>query len=119
MKLRINGNSIRLRLAKSEIDTFKTNGMVKDQIQFGTSTLTYILEVVDLTAVSAEFDFNTIRVGVPAVVKDRWMLEAEVGFDATIELGEDELYVLVEKDFQCLVPRKEDETDLYHNPLSK
>ncbi len=116
MKLRIKGNSLRMRLSQTEVDKFGREGLIKDQIQFGQSTLTYLLEVINSDNVEATLETNIIRVGVPEAVKNIWMDEGEVGFEARIGENEDELYVLVEKDFQCLVPRKEDESDLYENP---
>ena len=47
------------------------------------------------------------------MIKD-WHLNDKVGFEAEMDNG---CYILVEKDFQCLVPRAEEaEDDLYPNP---
>ena len=46
MKLRIRGNSIRLRLSQQDVKVFGEKGRVEDSIQFGASAggqLTYVL----------------------------------------------------------------------------
>ena len=46
-----------------------------------------------------------------------WVKTDLEGFDAIMDNGTEEgLYVLVEKDWQCLTPRDEDESDLFPNP---
>ncbi|QSE96051.1 DUF7009 family protein [Fulvivirga lutea] len=116
MKLRIQGNTLRLRLSKTEVDTFAQNGLVKEHTEFGDTSLTYLLESTDKKNVTATFEMNVIRIGVPESIKTQWTTTVQVGFDAIVKFGKQKLEVLVEKDFQCLVPRKEDESDLYVNP---
>ena len=115
MKLRIKGNTLRLRLSQSEVEAFKENGLVKEHIEFGSTTLTYLLELVEGVEVTAIYELNTIRIGVPQAVKSDWTDTDQVGFDAVVDYGDQHLEILVEKDFQCLIPRKEDESDLYVN----
>ena len=116
MKLRIRGNSIRLRLTKSEVDSFSTGGRVEETVDFGdgTAKFGYALEAADTPNVSAEFVGDTIRVLVP---KDRacdWVRSEQVG----IESGEDSpLSILIEKDFACLQVRPgEPDDDAFPNP---
>ena len=46
-----------------------------------------------------------------------WIKTDLEGFDAIMDNGTKAgLYVLVEKDWQCLKPRDEDEADLFPNP---
>ena len=38
MKLRIKGNSIRLRLLRSEVERFTANGKISEEVRFGPGT---------------------------------------------------------------------------------
>lgn len=116
MKLRIQGNTLRLRLSKTEVETFEQNGMVKEHVEFGETSFTYLIETISGNKVTAVYEMNTIRIGVPESIKAKWTTTDQVGFDAVVNYDDQKLEVLVEKDFQCLIPRKEDESDLYSNP---
>ena len=43
MKLRIKGNSIRLRLLRSEVEEFAEGGSISDETRFGANALRYTL----------------------------------------------------------------------------
>ena len=43
MKIRIKGNSIRLRLTKTEVDNFAANGFVEEKTEFGNNYFLYIV----------------------------------------------------------------------------
>lgn len=120
MKIRIKGNTLRLRLSQSEVDEVKSEGRTSDSINFGPRKLIYTLQVIDQPAVTASYDGDFIMVNVPAEVSEKWANTDQVGFEAEQPLEDgDKLYILVEKDFQCLNPRRgEDESDLFDNPLN-
>jgi hypothetical protein len=132
MKLRIKGNSIRLRLTQTEVEIFGREGRVADRVQFGPGrALTYVLarDAQARTPV-AEYYSDELTVLVPEAIAAQWVASQDVGFRGEIQLaaaatdagtgpGEDTLRILVEKDFHCLVPRPhEDESDHYANPLA-
>lgn len=112
MKLRIRGNTLRLRLTRSEVDEFASTGRFADCIAFGAErALVYAIERTDAEAVSAVFDGAEIKVCVPAELADAWTKTDQVGFDAAYRTGDgDELEILVEKDFACLTPRDDGDT---------
>ena len=121
MKIRIKGNSIRLRLTQSEIDVFAEEGIIKDQIQFGTtidSSLTYSLEKGEFVGISALFEGNEIRIRVSEEIGDNWSKTDRVGIENEVLLGKNQtLKILIEKDFKCLTTRKgEDESDNFPHP---
>ena len=118
MKLRIKGNSIRLRLSKKDVATLHDEGMVADRTSFGKNTLRYVLKQTDTaTALTASFDNNDITVFIPASFVAGWPDNDIVGTDARMPLtGTDSLYILVEKDFVCLDETTEDQSDNYANP---
>ncbi len=119
MKLRIRGNSLRLRVTRGELETIADQGRVAEQVDFGTSQLHYAL-VRDpaADAPSAHFDGQSIEVRLPAAAVDAWAGdESEVSIDAEQALAEGSLRILVEKDFACLQPRAgEDESDMFAHP---
>jgi hypothetical protein len=118
MKIRIRGNSIRLRLTQTEIDLFSKTGLVSDTLDFGDGKkLIYTLEKTDAPELSASFENNTIRTFFPGNRVFEWTKTDMVGLDNSQE--KKPLYILVEKDFQCLKPRSgEDDTDAFPNPTS-
>lgn len=121
MKLRIKGNSIRLRLSQTEVKNFGVNGTCIDRISFGSNQLIYSLEMSENAAISVTFSDQHIRVLVPAAVGKSWVEDnTQVGFDHESVTGEETpLYVLVEKDFACLADRpREDESDNFPNPAA-
>ncbi len=115
MKIRISGNSLRLRLSQGEILEFASHGRVVSECRFAdNSRLQYEVVQGDFDSLSAAFNEATITVLVPSNLARNWETDHRVGFDTTRPDG---LYILVEKDFQCLKPRShEDESDLFPNP---
>lgn len=113
MKLRIRGNTLRLRLTRPEVDEFAATGRCADKITFGGGrSLVYAIEKTADDTVSAAFDGGEIKVSVPAQLADVWTKTDQVGFDAAHGIGDgDELTILVEKDFACLTtPRNDEDT---------
>ena len=112
MKLRILGNTLRMRLTRSEVDEFAANGRCADKISFGgEQSLIYAIEKTADDAVSAAFDGGEIKVLVPAQLADRWTETDQVGVDAAYPIRNgDDLRILIEKDFACLTPRDDEDT---------
>ncbi len=119
MKLRIKGNTLRLRLSKSEVAKIGSEGYVEDTIHFaGNARLKYAMQVSDVPSLSASMEHCTITVHLPKALAKTWVETEQVGFEANqpLENGAS-LYILVEKDFQCLTARpNEDESDNYAHP---
>lgn len=120
MKLRIKGNSLRLRLTQSEVAEFKERGNVSDGIIFSsTNTLQYLLAQHRGTTYQASFQEGQIKIEIPNTEASKWCNdEQQVGIYAEL-LMEDghSLSITIEKDFQCLTERPgEDESDLFVNP---
>lgn len=116
MKIRINGNFVRLRLSQSELDLFESNGHVGDAIQFGNRSLTYQLVSSNQEEVSVDFDGSNISVQVPKDLGSQWTKTDLVGFENADQTN---VRILVEKDFQCLHKRPgEDESDNFPNPAA-
>lgn len=117
MKIRIKGNSIRLRLTKSEVERLAAVGHIEEQTKFAANSLVYILRAVENNELTADFSGNTITVSAPKAFLQSWPGNAVVGLDAKMQLpGTDSLYILIEKDFVCLDATTEDQSDNYENP---
>ena len=100
MKLRLHGNSIRLRLNRDEVAEFAETGRIQDAIHFsGGAKLAYTLQTsTEAAAARVLFEGDTIRITVPADDAQDWARSDRVGISAL----DQQLSILVEKDFQCL-----------------
>lgn len=115
MKIRIKGDTIRLRLSQSEVATIGQSGTVSEITHFGTGALTYRLMCHDQgdDIISSCVD-HVITISISKKLAAIWATSDMVGMDTS---RENVPYILIEKDFQCLTVREgEDETDLYQNP---
>jgi hypothetical protein len=122
MKLRIKGNSIRLRLLQSEVKRLESTGTISEETRFGIrtdQTLKYSIAVTDgVDELSTEFSDNQILVMLPETMAVAWCRGDEVGLEKTIEIdGETQLHVLVEKDLECIGrPDDPDRADAFPHP---
>lgn len=121
MKIRIKGNSVRIRLSKLEIDELGKQGFISDKTHFPNGVFEYGLIIRhDIGQIEAEFNTKGIYLHIPQHWADEWIATQRVGFDSRIKLvDDDELYLLIEKDFQCMDNTIEDQSDMYPNPLSE
>jgi hypothetical protein len=117
MKLRMQGDSLRLRLTRSEVAGLHERGMVEETAHFvGGNGLTYRIRKGAGDDVRAELTDGTITVHVPAGTVDSWATSDEVGIGARDGV----LRIAIEKDFRCLTrPREEDEPDAYPHPAEE
>jgi hypothetical protein len=132
MKLRIKGNSLRLRLLRAEVEQFGRTGRVAEAIRFGASPaaqLSYILEADgEAQQITTSFADNQIIVTVPDRVARNWVeseqvsLTNEQAIENTRQNGASEnvLKILIEKDFVCLDRRDDpDNADAFPHPTGK
>lgn len=101
MKLRIKGNSIRLRLLRSEVVALVEKGFISEETRFSPGpggTFYYGLVASDeAIEIQAKFEGDRILVILPTTVAEKW---AE-NDDVSIEASQNGLEILVEKDFPC------------------
>lgn len=118
MKLRIKGNSIRLRLTKTDVANLANQGKIEDRVNFVQSALSYALASnAAIPKMTASFDKNQVLVEIPESDVKTWPINDIVGFEATMPLPDgNSLYILIEKDFACLDHTHEDQSDNYENP---
>ena len=121
MKLRIRGDSLRLRLTQGEMRALSERGEVEDRISFpGEVRLAYQLRISDdNNSISATYSSNLIQILVPRALAERWCATDLVTFSASQALTAGELRIVLEKDWACLAPREgEDEADNFPHPDS-
>ena len=119
MKLRIKGDSLRLRLAQGEMRTLTERGEVADRVSFpGGAALGYQVRVDRHNHdISATYKDNLIEILVPQALVERWCATDLVTLSATETIGSGELRIVLEKDWACLAPREgEDESDNFPHP---
>jgi hypothetical protein len=115
MKLRIKGNSLRLRITRSELVQLMSVGRIVETIQFARASdarLTYALVVRNATNdLELEYRDHTVTVVLSPAAASRWAESEDVGVYA-----EGELALIVEKDFACLDGNDPQDADAFPNP---
>lgn len=121
MKLRIKGNSIRLRVSPSDLTALTENGKIKSEIHFADSPAAMwsygIAQHSAPAGPSIEFASNGVTVSVAAEEVKRWANSEDVGIFFSQNIGlQGTLDVLLEKDFACLDRSDGDNCDTFPNP---
>ncbi|MBI1347796.1 hypothetical protein GC163_16090 [bacterium] len=107
MKLRIKGNSLRVRLDRRDLDQLVTNGRVEDVIRFGVGEQNQLTYAVMAGSVPRGQPQVQYRPGQILLLMDpadavEWQQSERVGFDL-VQSGEaGDIRLLLEKDFACL-----------------
>jgi hypothetical protein len=123
VKLRLKGNSIRLRVTRSELGRLQAGERIEEAIHFSTAPnirLAYVLEVGSHhQPVTVAFVSQQIVVSVSQDQLTSWGGEHQVGIYASLPVDETTvLEVSIEKDFACLDLSDEDNADTFANPLA-
>ncbi|WP_158822700.1 hypothetical protein [Granulicella sp. S156] len=123
MKLRLKGNSIRLRVTRSELARLQAGERIQETIRFSVdpnARLVYVLEVGSHSQpVTTVFVDQQIVVSVSQDQLASWSGEHQVGIYASLPVDETTvLEVSIEKDFACLDLSDEDNADTFANPLA-
>lgn len=118
MKIRIKGNSIRLRLTQTEVANFARFGNLEERTEFGDTFFAYeLLRNEAVKTLSATMHGNKITMHVPSSIANEWTTTDVVGFQDNQPLPDGkQLFLLLEKDFVCLDNTFEDQSDNYPNP---
>ena len=121
MKLRMQANSIRLRLKRPEVEQLARTGRVEERISFDGrgGGFHYVLEASPAaTKAHAILRGHGILVLVPSAAVREWATGDEVGLEAFQPNGvQGDLQILIEKDFACLNGTEEQNADTFPNPL--
>lgn len=120
MKIRIKGNSVRMRLSRSEVERFGKEGYLEEQTMFVNGAFTYALAQKESgEELTAGIDGQKVTMYVPEKLVKEWSGTDMVGLNANMPLPNGEhLFLLLEKDFKCIDAAViEDQSDNYDNPL--
>lgn len=122
MKLRIRGNSIRLRLGQSEVAQLVKDDCVFASIRFSAfpkDQLAYsVVTSLSEKEITAHLADSEIKVTVPEGLAQGWANSQQVGLKHVQQIGSEVGHtILIEKDFRPLEPRPdEDQSDNFKNP---
>jgi hypothetical protein len=122
MKLRIRGNSLRLRISRTEMARLLADAGIEDTICFGLSAdarLTYTLEHrAGGDDVAVEYRDRRVSIVISTAAAARWAQGDDVGIYGSSETACGPLEVIVEKDFACLDGNDPHDADAFPNPAA-
>jgi hypothetical protein len=120
MKLRIKGNSLRLRVSPSEMKQLLQSGRVEETIYFGADAearLTYALELSgQAEALTVRYLPREVVVVVSLREARNWAEGNGVGLYGSTGSGHGPLELAIEKDFACLDKAGAENADTFPNP---
>jgi hypothetical protein len=116
MKLRIWGNSVRVRLDRKDLAELLDRGLVRDALRFGpgsTHTFTYAVMIGAAPPGSPRADYSSglLVVTIDPVAVELWATGTRVGFDEEQTMPGGTVRVILEKDFGCSDRLSEDEAE--------
>jgi len=122
MKLRVKGNSLRLRVSPSEMARLLQTGRIEETIHFAPqedAKLTYGIEhAATGQEISVRYRPQEVMVVLSTDAAHQWAEGEQVGICGAFNVGPDQLALLVEKDFACLDGKDSDNEDTFANPKS-
>ena len=121
MKIRIKGDSLRLRVSRSEVARLLAGDCVEETIHFALEAgarFTYSLQQDASVKIPAvQYTDGKVSILLPADQAYVWGATDQVGIAEEIPLGAvGSLSLLIEKDFACLNGSDEDNQDTFANP---
>lgn len=120
MKLRIKGNSLRLRISPSEMTRLLEAGRVEETIYLGVDAgarLTYALEhAAQAPPMSVRYRPQEVTVVVSSQNAQRWATGQDVGLYGRSDSSHGPLELSVEKDFACLDKSDAENADRFPHP---
>jgi hypothetical protein len=122
MKLRITGNSIRLRLGQSEVRRLVREDVVEESITFDSSRgqrLSYVLCTgPNLLVATADYQESRIVIRLRTALAREWASSDQIGIEAIQVSGDGGiLRILIEKDLECIdAASDESQADAFAHP---
>ena len=120
MKLRIKGESVRLRVSRPDLERLMQEGRIEESIHFGLrpdEKWTYALELVSQEgAISMRYAGNEFALLLSKSEAKKWVETETVGIYGEVQGGAGCLELIVEKDFACLDRQDEENADTFPNP---
>jgi hypothetical protein len=120
MKLRLKGNSIRVRLDRRDIEGLIARGRIEDSLRFGPDLVfSYAVEIGAAPRERPRASYTVGRLAIRIDPRDaeKWLAGSRVGFDHLQDVDGGVVRVLLEKDFACIDrPAGEEADDAYAFP---
>ena len=118
MKLRIEGDSLRLRVGPSEVRQLIASGRVAETIHFAPGVhLSYVLQhSAAAGSIAVNLALDEVTVIVPTSVAQAWANGDDVGIYGAVPNGSGSLSLAIEKDFACLDANQGGNPDTFPNP---
>jgi hypothetical protein len=121
MKLRIKGDSLRVRVSRSEVTRLLAGDCLEETVHFtpeAHAKLTYALQKEPtLSRPTVQYTETRVAILLPGDQANAWGTTDQVGIAEDISLGNlGSLAILIEKDFACLDRSLEDNEDTFPNP---
>ncbi len=121
MKLRIKGDSLRVRLSRSEVARLAEHGAVTETTHFApSSSLEYAIQLGSGDdGLTAHFVDGRLTITAQKTATQAWAAGDEVGLYGEARTGSGSLTIAVEKDFACLDRDDAENADTFPNPKGK
>lgn len=122
MKLRLQPNSLRLRLSTRDTERLERDGVVRETICLapGQSLAYEVALSAEVQLPTAVLEGGTLSVRLPRVPALAWLGSDEEGMRAEQPTGKEPLTIRVEKDYACLHRAPEPgEEHAYPNPARR
>lgn len=120
MKLRIMGNSLRLRITPSEMTRLLDSGRIEETVYFAADAnarLTYAIEhAPGVEVISVRWSPQEAVVVIASDEVRRWAKGTDVGLYGETFTSHGPLKLSVEKDFACLDKSDAENADTFPNP---
>ena len=120
MKLRIKGDSLRLRIAHSEMTRLMDAGRIEDTVHFGQeedAQFTYALEhSAEAREIGVRWIGACVAVILPTPNARAWAQGNEVGLYGSVQVRNGCLEIAIEKDWACLDKSTAENKDTFPNP---
>ena len=114
MKLRLKGNSVRVRLDRRDIEQLINDGRVEDAVRFGPGRMFgYAVQVgpASRERPKASYTDGCLTIQINPVDAEEWLTSERVGFDHQQPVDGGIVRVLLEKDFACIDRQPGEEVD--------
>jgi hypothetical protein len=112
VKVRIEKNSIRLRLRKSELEVLHSGAAIGETLHFSPDNKLQFELIISKKSMTIEsfFEDKKVLVSLPFEQFLTWYESQQVSIDFTTD---SQMYVLIEKDFPCKDRPEEDQSDTF------
>ncbi|QDT54802.1 hypothetical protein Pan44_28400 [Caulifigura coniformis] len=126
MKLRIKGNTVRLRVDRRDLEALLRDGRVIEETRFGATDdlcFSYMLEIAGAPGATPVIGYRggrfTIQIGQTTAID--WVQSERVGFESSQQEDGRTIRLTLEKDFACLdrpAGQEGDDEFAFPNPSS-